>query len=105
MQGVREEVESEQGRGQLSKVWLLNQKHLAECLTSYSTSLSLRCCLLKTKVIVTPLPQGGGSGDGGWKRGGREEERGWREEEGGTRRGRWGPSDWEKGTSSESGRN
>lgn len=43
MRGVRrEELKQEQSRAQVSKVWILSQKHLAGCpQASYSTSVSL----------------------------------------------------------------
>lgn len=36
--------------------------------------MSLKCFLLKEKIIIS-IPQSGGSGDGGWKRGGSKKEK------------------------------
>lgn len=84
MQWVRRErIKQEQSRSQLSKIWILSQKHLTRYhWARYSTSVSLKCLLLKEKIIISIL-QSGGSGDGGWKRGGREKEKEREEEKGG----------------------
>lgn len=67
----REERKREQGRGPLSKVWILNQKHLAGCpWAGDSTSLSLKCLLLKGEIIISTAQSGGSDGEG-WQRGGR----------------------------------
>lgn len=62
----REERKREQGRGPLSRVWILSQKHLAGCpWAGDSTSLSLKCLLLKGEIIISTAQSGGSDGEGG----------------------------------------
>lgn len=74
---MSEERGGEEGTGEGSAHQSLDSKpkHLAGCRwASYSTSLSLKCLLLKRKIISTP--QSGGRDSGEWRRGAREKEGG-----------------------------